>query len=139
MKPFSHIGDAELSCSLGDDGIIYITMGGNLTTDTLDVFDQWSEKVKEAMRTAYANDSDRVLTLIDASRAQEADQKSIARLIELMRYNKQFVTRTAVFGPEHLIRLVIEIALRVTRRTNMKLFDEKDEALNWLLGGTMST
>ncbi len=127
-------GEVELTCSIGDeDGIIYLTMGGNITKDTLEVFNAWAEKVKEAMRIAHSRATERVLTLIDATRVEQADMHSIEILHTLMEYNKQFVTKTAVFGANYFNKIIIEMALHLTRRTNMKLFNTRDEALQWLL------
>jgi hypothetical protein len=86
------------------------------------------------MRIVAARRPGRVLTLIDVRGTTEVDEKSTAALHELMLYNKQFATRTAVYGAEYFIRLIIDIALQVTKRNNMRVFDTRDEALTWLIG-----
>ncbi len=133
MEPFHAQGaDYLLEASLGDDGIIYLRMSGNLSEDNLNVFASWAEKVKEAMRTAAARDKTRVLTLIDVTGAREADEKSVVALHALMEYNRDYATRTAVFGAGYFMKLIIELAIVATRRTNMHIFSTRDEAFSWL-------
>ncbi len=133
MKPYRYVGEAELTCEISEDDIILLKMSGDVGNPTLDAFVEWGEKVKEAMRFLYNKNPDRVLTLIDASKVHEIDSETVSELYDLMRYNDKFVTRTAVFGANYFTRIIVELAIHITKRKNMKIFKTREEAMEYLL------
>lgn len=131
--------DMILRVTTGDDGIIHIRMQGNLSEDHLMEVSEWADMVRSAMKLAFERNPHRVLTLIDVTGAFEADAKTMEVLRSLMLHNKDYATRTAVFGATYFIRMIVEAAIRATLRSNMAIFMTRDEALGWLLrdeGGT---
>jgi hypothetical protein len=139
MKPYIIDGEVHLTCELGDDDIIYLTMGGNVSGDTIDYFLEWAEKVKEAMREAYKRNPGHVLTLIDTRAIHEIDMDSVGELSKLLKYNKQYATRTAVYGANYFVHIIVEMALHISGRKNLEIFETKEEALKWLLGNSKKT
>lgn len=134
MSPF-HIknDDIELACSTGADGIIHLTMAGNVRKDTIHFFTEWASKVQEAMVASYKRDPDHVLTLVDTNGLKEIDFDSIDELTNLMKFNKQYVTKTAVHGANYFVSMILDMALHVTKRNNLKIFHERSDALSWLM------
>lgn len=126
-------GDMLLRVTTDDDGIIHIRMQGNLSEDHLTEVSEWADEVRVAMRQAFARNPRRVLTLIDVTGAFEADAKTMEVLHSLMVHNKDYATRTAVFGATYFIKMIVEAAIRATMRSNMAIFTTRDEALEWLL------
>lgn len=125
--------DMILRVSSDDDGIIHIRMKGNLSEDHLPEVIAWADRVKDEMKRAYERNPRRVLTLIDVTGAFEADAKTMSVLHALMLHNKDYATRTAVFGANYFIKMIVEVAVRSALRTNMHIFMTRDEALRWLL------
>lgn len=125
--------DMTLRVSTDDDGIIQIRMQGNLSEDHLPEVIGWADMVQDAMKRAFERDPHRVLTLIDVTGAFEADAKTMEILRSLMLHNKDYATRTAIFGATYFIRMIVEAAIRATFRANMGIFLTRAEALEWLL------
>jgi hypothetical protein len=139
MEPF-HIekNDVELGVYIGEDGVIYLRMKGNLTSDHLPELKAWDAKVREAMRTAAQSDSARVLCLTDLTNGLEADEVSLQILKDLIQHNKEYATRTAVIGANFFMRNILILALRATHRSNMESFNTREDAMEWLLQGDSS-
>lgn len=127
---------AILDCTIGDDNIIYLTIGGNVTDDYMDTYLHWDESVRKAMVTVSSIQKDRVLTLIDVTRLQQFDSKITDNLFDLMKFNKDYATKTAVYGPNFFVRTALDGLIVMTRRKNMHVFGKRDEALAWLLDDT---
>lgn len=96
------------------------------------------------------SDMDGALELIDYARmvaAQQADQslytltdisdshydrKVTAALQELAKHNKPYVIAGAAVGVSGLAKVVFRSILAFSGRSNIKVFDSRDEALDWL-------
>jgi hypothetical protein len=125
--------EMQLSCMTDDDGVIRLKMCGNLSSEYEKEFLEWSEAVKQAMRDAKERNPDWVLCVIDLTGAAiVADQKSLSQLVNLMKFNKDYVTRTGVYGANVFTRHIVDIALKITRRTNMKMCATEAEAEDWV-------
>lgn len=134
MQPFVVKNELmELSCHLDEAGVIQIRMSGNLSDDHEEELQRWAAAVRAAMRYAKAQNPGRVLCLIDLTgRNIEADHTSLTVLMELMKHNRDYATRTGVYGPSYFTRSIIEIALKATGRKNLKLFSTKTAAERWV-------
>jgi|GEM_PF-6156411 len=127
--------EAVLDCYVDDDKIIYITLGGDVSLNSsfqVEKFETWVKKVKQAMQEVSVINSRQVLTLIDVTQLKHFDVLAIERLRELMAFNKDYATKTAVFGASMFIRTVVRSTLALTHRTTMKLFPTRADALVWL-------
>ena len=126
---------ATLECVVGPDGMIYLTVGGSVTGEHIEEFKAWGEKIKAAMVMLSKKNPDRVLTLIDVTKLAEFDLATTRELYGLMKFNKNYATRTALFGASYFTQAMIEAMTGLTHRTNMKIFPTREEALAWLLKG----
>ncbi len=139
MEPYYVKDDEhELGVYIGDDNIIYVRMQGNLTSDNEETLTKWDTKVREAMRTVGEQHPGNVLCLTDTTGGQQADAFSLELLKKQFAHNKAYVTRTAVFGMQEFPRLFVDMALRFTHRSNMKMFEGRDKAMKWLLTATLT-
>ncbi|MCD5380976.1 MAG: hypothetical protein LR008_00150 [Candidatus Pacebacteria bacterium] len=128
--------DMELACSLDNNGVIRIKMAGNVSSDYEDEFMEWSETVREVMHTAKETDPKKVFCVIDLTGQKiDADKESLGWLIDLVKYNKDYVTRTGVYGANLITRSLVDIALRTTGRDNMKMFETQEQAEGWVFTG----
>lgn len=138
MEPFilkEH--NRELRCYIDDEGVIQLRMTGNLSSDHLEDFQAWSESVKLAMRTAKAHDKNRVFCIIDITGGIDADREALSELVKLVRHNKDYATRTGVYGANYFTTSLMDIALKLAGRTNMKTFPNRAEAEHWVFTGEM--
>ena len=134
-------GAPILECGVGEDKIIYLVLAGDITASIPSVserFDQWASKLRQAMVDVSANNNGHVSTLIDVTQLTQFDLTMINRIRELMEFNKQYATKTAIFGASTWISMVVRSNLALTGRTNMRLFSNRDEAVAWLTTDTPS-
>jgi len=122
----------SLDVHVGEDDVIYLTMAGNLTTDNMPRLLIWAEEVRNAMVQVSARHPGHVLTLIDVRGVAEFDSESVEILRQLMAHNKNYATRTAVFGAPYFTKIIVELMLVATHRDNMKLFETREEGVAWL-------
>ena len=127
--------DMELGCHIDEQGVIRIYMEGNLSSDNVDELLIWAESLRGAMRTAKASDPGAVYCVIDVVGRIDADFQSLRILIDLVRYNKDYSTRTGVYGANAIMRGFVDIAVKAAGRTNLKIFDTCEQAEHWVLTG----
>ncbi len=127
--------DMELGCFVDEDGVIQVHMAGNLSGDYKNELHQWADAVREAMRQAKARNPEQVYCIVDLTGGVEADQESLKGLIDLVRHNQDYVTRTGVFGANPIMGSIVDIALKATGRKNMKIFKTREHAERWVLHG----
>lgn len=137
MEPFLiKTDDMELGCSIDEQGIIQLRVNGNVGIENEEHFLEWSDVVRGAMVAAKEKDPERVLCMIDITdRPIDVDQSMLTHLFSLMNHNRDFATRTGVYGGNFFTRSLLDVALKATGRTNMKAYDSKEEALEWVLNG----
>ncbi|GFO56407.1 hypothetical protein GMSM_34140 [Geomonas sp. Red276] len=74
-----------------------------------------------------------LLSLTDVSETEFDDQaKEVFK--ELLEYNKPYVQAGAVVGVNGWRKLVYMVSLKMSGRNNLKLFDNPNDAKDWLLG-----
>ena len=124
--------DVVLTCVVGEDHIIYLKMGGRITKEYLSQFRDWGNEVRGAMVEASQMDPAKVRTLIDVSTLLRADIVTVKALYALMQFNKDYATKTAVYGASPLISSITHSAIVLTHRYSMRLFRTREEAMDWL-------
>jgi len=132
MKEYLTDDEIEYTCEVHSDGIIELAIRGNINAKTILELSTWSEQVKKTIRRMYNRNPKRVLTIMDCSDVGRVTVHCSGALHDLLRHNKQYVTRTAIFGANKFSMSVIEMAIHITRRNNIQLFDSKEKALSWL-------
>jgi hypothetical protein len=62
----------------------------------------------------------------------EIDMESISKLIDFMNCNKKFITKTAIYGSNYFVKIIVELASHATKRNDMKTFATRKDAFDWL-------
>lgn len=132
MKPAVPSTPPRLTCNIGSDNIIYLEMEGSLAAPFLPEFEAWAKQVREAMVKVSALNDKRVLTLIQAANPISIDKAGMKALGELMKFNKNYATKTAVYGLGAFGRTIVHSVIVMTHRYSMKVFDTRDDAMKWL-------
>jgi hypothetical protein len=122
----------ELTCVIGADQVIYLTMGGDISREHITEFDIWAGKVKKAMVSVSEKNNKKVFTLIDITRLNGFDMVTTKALYRLMAFNRNYATKTAVYGAGPVTRLALDAIITATHRTTMKVFPDRTVAESWL-------
>lgn len=89
------------------------------------------ELIKYARETAAKQRANSLFTLTDISNSNY-DKKVTAALQELAKHNKPYVIAGTAVGVTGLARIIFRSILAFSGRSNIKLFDTREEALDWL-------
>jgi len=115
-----------------DDGIVDLAIRGNINRATFKKLQAWTEEVKNTLKDVHTRNPKRVLVLLDHSDVAQVSVLCSGELHNLLRHNKDMVTRTAIYGANTLSRALLKMSMYITGRTNMKLFRSKKDAIDWL-------
>jgi hypothetical protein len=124
--------NARLSLDNGNDGIIYLSLSGTLSSNNIPQYQEWADKVHASIKARANFSPDHVLVLVDLSQLEHYDPKSSGIIYELLRSNRTLVTRTGMYGANEIVRIAINALTMVAQRDNIKVFATKEEALDWL-------
>lgn len=134
-----HSENLSLSSSIGPDSIIYVTLGGKITNENLDVFAAWTKGLQSQIDTMAARKKFPVLVYSDVSQVEHFERKPIQPLRELFEHDKQYEMKSAIVGAGFFVSKLIDAIVEFTGRTNVRQFESKKEALAWLLGVNSTT
>lgn len=129
----SDMTKSRLEAELGIDGVIYLVAGGRLTNDHVDEFTAWCERVKAMIDAQAARGKSPVLICADATSVICFETKPVMALRTLFDHDKKYTLKTAIVGAKPMTRMMVDAAVSLSGRTNIKQFRLKDEALSWLL------
>jgi hypothetical protein len=129
-----HSEHLSLSSSIGPDSIIYVTLGGKITNDNLNVFEVWTSGLQSQIDTMAARKKFPILVYSDVSRVEHFERKPIRPLRELFAHDKQYEMKSAIVGASFFVAKLIDAIVEFTGRTNVRQFETKKDALAWLLG-----
>ncbi len=133
-----HSENLTLSSSIGPDSIIYVTMGGKITNDNLDVFEAWTKGLQSQVDTMAAQKKFPVLVYSDVSQVEHFERKPIRPLRELFAHDKQYEMKSAIVGASFFVAKLIDAIVEFTGRSNVRQFETKKDALAWLLAGNVA-
>lgn len=117
------------------DGIIQVTFGGNFYEEHVEEYRKWAKDILEIMREKDRRNDYPILTLIDVSTLVHFDFKIGEITFQSIRANKQYATRTALFGANPSLTTVMDSMASLTHRKNYRVFPTKEAAMKWLLHG----
>lgn len=132
MEPYHENTDIILGVEITKDGIIEIHIGGDMTEKHKESILEWTNHVTEALQEAKQSNPSRVLTLVDITKLGRYDAECVEIFQKLMAKDKGIATKTAIYGGGTVEHVTIELMIGLTSRYNMKLFDTRDAALEWL-------
>jgi len=123
----------QLEVELGIDGVIYLVVGGRLTNEHIDEFIAWCERVKAMIDMQATKGKSPMLICADATGVICFETKPVMALRSLFDHDKKYTLKTAIVGAKPMTRMMVDAAVSLSGRTNIKQFRMKDEALSWLL------
>ncbi len=117
-----------------DGGILLLTFKGEITNST-DITSLKADiyVVAKAITELHRSQGNGIKVLIDiTSFTAEYVSEAIDALAELAKADKSLVYKTAVFGGTPEVRALGETIIALSGRSNIKFFEKKEEAINWL-------
>jgi len=131
------MANRTLEVSAARDGILYITIQGDVTEANL-------PGLKEDVARGAAiirDESEKALrplpVVVDVSNLNRTySPEGIMVLAEFEKKNRPYVTKTAVFGADIKIKFTGEIISSLSNRNNISFFETKEEAIASLKSDT---
>lgn len=94
-------------------------------------YDELKATVDSGISTIKARPLDSVLTLVNFTNLRFSSQ-IVADLKELTSQNKPYVKKGAVIGVQGIQKVAFDSVMKLTGR-NLPIFDNKEEAMEWLV------
>ena len=128
----SEKNDNRFHIELGNDGIIYLTLGGKLKGLNLVALQKWTDEVHKAVKDRYENTYVAVNVVIDIKEVSEYAPEAVTLLTNLLVADKNYVHRSATFGGSNYILMAQDMLASLSGRSNFKSFNTKEEAVDWV-------
>ena len=128
----SEKNDNRFDIELGNDGIIYLTLGGKLKGLNLVALQKWTDEVHKAVKDRYENTYVAVNVVIDIKEVSEYAPEAVTLLTNLLVADKNYVHRSATFGGSNYILMAQDMLASLSGRSNFKSFNTKEEAVDWV-------
>ena len=114
----------------------YITLkfNGDISADKLEGFKKDLEYAEKLITENYKEKHQKLHILLDmANFSGTYNVESLNALVEFAKQNKPYVEKTASFGGSIKVKMAGEIAIALSDRDNIKMFNTKIDAIEWLL------
>ncbi len=132
------MAESTITTTIDPQGYLLITFNGDLTTDTVDTFKKDLADASLIIQKQFEENHRQVKILLDVTHfTGNYATDALAALVAFAQENKPFVEKTASFGGTYKVHLAGEAAIALSGRTNIHMFDDKIDAVMWLLGETV--
>jgi len=126
-----------LSIEVGRDGILVVTIQGDVTTDNLHILKDDTENATAIIREESEKALRPLPILVDVTKLNRAyPPEGMMVLAEFEKKNRPYVTKTAVFGADLKIKFTGEIISALSNRKNISFFDTREDAVTSLKSDT---
>jgi hypothetical protein len=115
-------------------GILLLTFKGEINNST-DITSLKADiaVVSKSIKELHTTQGKGIKVLIDiTSFTAEYVSDAIEALVELAKADKSLVYKTAVFGGSMKIRVLGEMIVALSERSNIQFFENKSNAVSWL-------
>lgn len=118
-----------------DNTYITLKFSGDLVKQMVEGFREDILVASKVITNKFKADEKKVRTLVDMTEfTGNYSLDALTALVEFAKNNKLFIEKTVAFGGSDKVKIAGEVAITLSGRDNIKLFDSKDEAVAWLLG-----
>lgn len=113
---------------------IILKFNGDLVESVAESFKEDLAVATEVITKKFKEEGKKVLVLLDVSGfTGNYSLDALTALIEFAKNDKLFVEKTASFGGSDKVKIAGEIAITLSNRHNIEIFNTKEEAVTWLL------
>lgn len=129
MSPHNSI----LDLSVTPEGMLYTRLTGSVTSDNIEELRKEVATAKLVVYGEYQRRNAKFKSLIDVTDFSGTYvPEALAMLSELMRANKSYVEKSALFGISETVTAAANIVTSFSGRENLSFFKTKEEAMAWL-------
>ena len=125
-------GNKKFTIEVGEDGILYLSLGGKLEGLNLTALEKWTKEVHEVIKDRYQNTYAPVKVMIDVNSVTGYAPEAVTLLTNLLVADKDYVFRSATFGGTDYILMAQDMLAAMSGRTNFRSFKSKEEAEKWI-------
>ncbi|OGZ70030.1 MAG: hypothetical protein A3F47_01575 [Candidatus Staskawiczbacteria bacterium RIFCSPHIGHO2_12_FULL_38_11] len=125
----------SIETKIDENNIITVAIIGDLLEDKMDnIVSSLKDSVK-IITDAYDNAGQKkVKVLVDLSNFDgKYAIKSFTHMVNYAIQTDQYVEKSAVFGGNDKEKMAAEMVIALSHRDNIKIFDTKEEAMEWLV------
>lgn len=129
MSPHNTIIDLTVT----PEGTLYTRLTGSVTSENLDELRKEVATAKLVVYGEYQKRNAKFKSLIDITGFSGTYvPEALAILSDLMRANKSYIEKSAIFGVGDAVKTAANIVTSFSGRDNISFFKSKEEAVAWL-------
>jgi len=122
-----------LIITIDTTGLVTMTFSGDITHDVIDEYKQELEKGIALIQEYYQAHTRKVRVILDIEHfTGNYNLDALNALVSFAKRNTPFVDRTASFGGSDKVKMAGEVAIALSMRDNIKIFNTKEEAVKWV-------
>lgn len=122
-----------LIITIDTTGLVTMTFTGDITHDVIDEYKQELEKGIALIQEYYQAHTRKVRVILDIEHfTGNYNLDALNALVSFAKRNTPFVDRTASFGGSDKVKMAGEVAIALSMRDNIKIFNTKEEAMKWV-------
>lgn len=120
-----------LEITINPDGVVVLTFTGDLLEADMPAFKSELEAAATMISTKASEK--KIKTLLDMTHFTGKFSTDAMRVLaQFATNNEPYIEKTASFGGDHMIQMAGTMVTHLAHRDNIKIFDTKEDALNWL-------
>lgn len=128
-----HVLQKPLIISIDNTGLVTMFFTGDITHDVVDEYKKELEKGVKLIDEYYQAHTRKVRVILDIRNfTGNYSLDALNALVSFAKRNTPYVDRTASFGGSDKVKMAGEVAIALSMRDNIKIFDTKEEAMTWL-------
>ncbi len=122
-----------LTITIDQTGLVTMVFTGDITHDVIDEYKKELEKGITMIQDYYQAHTRKVRVILDIEHfTGNYNLDALDALVSFAKRNTPFVDRTASFGGSDKVKMAGEVAIALSMRDNIKIFNTKEEALTWV-------
>lgn len=122
-----------LIITIDNVGLVTMFFTGDITHDVMEEYKKELDKGAELIEQYYQAHTRKVRVILDIQHfTGNYSLEALNALVGFAKKNTPYVDRTASFGGSDKVKMAGEVAIALSMRDNIKIFDTKEEAMTWL-------
>ena len=116
-----------------ENNFVNLAIVGDLSEDKLEALSISMYEFRKLVENMHGKMGRKVKILVDLTRfSGKYAVKSFSELVNSAKLSKPHIEKSALFGGSFQVKLTVEAVIALSQRENMKIFETKQQALEWL-------
>lgn len=122
-----------LTISVDSAGLVTMFFNGDLTHDVMSEYKKELDNGIKLIEGYYQAHTRKVRVILNMQHfTGNYSLDALTALVSFAKQNTPYVDRAASFGGSDKVKMAGEVAIALSGRDNVKIFDTKEEAMTWL-------